>query len=212
MRKIRIGNRSSRLALAQAAEITKQFGEQEIELLTFATSGDLDKETPIDQVEGTDFFTDRIEQALLEKKIDLAIHSAKDLPKEIPSGLEITVFTPSADSSDALVSRNNLKLADLPAGSKVGTSSKRRKEQLLKFAPQVKVVDLRGSFDERLAKLDQGEYDAIIIATIALKRLGLEHRISEKLSFVTASGQGSLALEVRKEDKDLRQWLKQKFI
>ncbi len=212
MRKIRIGNRSSRLALAQAAEITKQFGEQEIELLTFATSGDLDKETPIDQVEGTDFFTDRIEQALLEKKIDLAIHSAKDLPKEIPSGLEITVFTPSADSSDALVSRNNLKLADLPAGSKVGTSSKRRKEQLLKFAPQVKVVDLRGSIDERLAKLDQGEYDAIIIATIALKRLGLEHRISEKLSFVTASGQGSLALEVRKEDKDLRQWLKQKFI
>jgi len=198
--------------LAQAAEITKQFGEQEIELLTFATSGDLDKETPIDQVEGTDFFTDRIEQALLEKKIDLAIHSAKDLPKEIPSGLEITVFTPSADSSDALVSRNNLKLADLPAGSKVGTSSKRRKEQLLKFAPQVKVVDLRGSIDERLAKLDQGEYDAIIIATIALKRLGLEHRISEKLSFVTASGQGSLALEVRKEDKDLRQWLKQKFI
>ncbi len=212
MRKLRIGTRGSRLALAQVGEVVRSIGAWDTEVITLDTTGDLDKETPIDQVEGTDFFTDRIEKALLDEEIDLAVHSAKDLPDNLPEGLKIAALTDSIDPADVLVSRGNLKLAELPAAARVGTSSRRRKEQIGKTRPDLRILDLRGNIEERLGKLDAGEYDAIIIAAAGLIRLGLKERITERLPFETAQGQGSLALEIRENDEELKEWLKEKFI
>ena len=212
MRKIRIGTRGSRLALVQVNEVVEKLGIEDFEIVVFETRGDRDKKTPLDQVEGTDFFTDRIEEALLKKEIDLAVHSAKDLPDQLPEGLEIAVVTDSIDPADVLVSRGNQKLTELPSGAKVGTSSQRRKEQIQRLRPDLRVADLRGNIEERLAKLDGGEYDAIVIAAAGLIRLGLQDRIAERLPFETAKGQGSLAIEVRKDDQEIVVWLKEKFI
>ncbi|MGB9612961.1 MAG: hydroxymethylbilane synthase [Candidatus Margulisiibacteriota bacterium] len=212
MRKIRIGTRGSRLALVQVNEVVEKLGIEDFEIVVFETRGDRDKNTPLDQVEGTDFFTDRIEEALLKKEIDLAVHSAKDLPDQLPEGLEIAVVTDSIDPADVLVSRGNQKLTELPSGAKVGTSSQRRKEQIQRLRPDLRVADLRGNIEERLAKLDGGEYDAIVIAAAGLIRLGLQDRIAERLPFETAKGQGSLAIEVRKDDQEIVVWLKEKFI
>ena len=208
MRRIRIGTRASRLALAQVNEVVRRFGIGEYAIVVYDTSGDIDKDTPIAEVEGTDFFTDRIERALLRKEIDLAVHSAKDLPDRIPEGLMIVATTESIDKDDVLVSKGNLKLSELPAGAKVGTSSRRRKESLLMLRSDLEIIDLRGNIEERMEKLDRGEYAAIVIAAAGLIRLGLEHRIAERLPFETAPGQGALALEIRKEDKELYAWLK----
>jgi len=212
LRRIRIGTRASRLALEQVNEVVRRFGIGEHEIVVYDTSGDIDKDTPIAEVEGTDFFTDRIERALLKKEIDLAVHSAKDLPARIPEGLMIVATTESIDKDDVLVSKGNLKLSELPAGAKVGTSSRRRKESLLMLRSDLKLIDLRGNIEERMEKLNRGEYDAIVIAAAGLIRLGLEHRIAERLPFETAPGQGALALEIRKEDKELYAWLKARFI
>jgi len=212
LRKLCIGTRGSRLALAQVREVVEKLGVKEIAIKIYNTSGDLDKVTPIEKVEGTDFFTDKIEQALLGHEIDLAVHSAKDLPETIPEGLAIAVITRSIDPSDILVSRGNFKLGELPQGARVGTSSGRRKKQLLQVRPDLEVADLRGNLDERLEKLDRGEYDAIVVAAAGLIRLGLAERITERLPFETAKGQGALALEIRKEDQELELWLKEKFI
>jgi len=198
--------------LAQVREVVEKLGVKEIAIKIYNTSGDLDKVTPIEKVEGTDFFTDKIEQALLGHEIDLAVHSAKDLPETIPEGLAIAVITRSIDPSDVLVSRGNFKLGELPQGARVGTSSGRRKKQLLQVRPDLEVADLRGNLDERLEKLDRGEYDAIVVAAAGLIRLGLAERITERLPFETAKGQGALALEIRKEDQELELWLKEKFI
>jgi hydroxymethylbilane synthase len=192
--------------------VVRRFGIGEHEIVVYDTSGDIDKDTPIAEVEGTDFFTDRIERALLKKEIDLAVHSAKDLPARIPEGLMIVATTESIDKDDVLVSKGNLKLSELPAGAKVGTSSRRRKESLLMLRSDLKLIDLRGNIEERMEKLNRGEYDAIVIAAAGLIRLGLEHRIAERLPFETAPGQGALALEIRKEDKELYAWLKARFI
>lgn len=212
MRRIRIGTRASRLALEQVNEVVRRFGIGEHEIVVYDTSGDIDKDTPIAEVEGTDFFTDRIERALLKKEIDLAVHSAKDLPDRIPEGLMIVATTESIDKDDVLVSKGNLKLSELPAGAKVGTSSRRRKESLLMLRSDLKLIDLRGNIEERMEKLNRGEYDAIVIAAAGLIRLGLEHRIAERLPFEAAPGQGALALEIRKEDKELCVWIKERFI
>jgi len=209
---IKIGARPSRLAVAQVKEITDQLGGLESRLKLFATSGDCDMLTPIDRAEGSDFFTDLIEQALLKREIDLAVHSAKDLPDKLPDGLVIAVTTKSIETRDVLVSKGNLKLNEVPAGSRVGTSSRRRKEQLRELRPDIEPLDLRGNIDERLAKLDQDDFEAIILAGAALMRLDLKQRISEWLNFETADGQGSLALEVRANDQELIKWLREKFI
>lgn len=212
MRSIRVGSRGSRLALAQVAEVVRQLAEWETTVQAFVTAGDLDKETPIDRVEGTDFFTDAIERALLNNEIDLAVHSAKDLPEKIPEGLKIGAVTRSIDPADVLVSAGNLKLAELLPDARVGTSSRRRQEQVLKARPDLKVLPLRGDIEARLAKLDAGEFDAIIVAAAGLIRLRLEKRIAERLRFETAKYQGALALEIRQDDQELEKWLKEKFI
>jgi hydroxymethylbilane synthase len=193
----KLGTRKSRLAVKQVEEFTKYFPSEKFEIVYFETAGDIDKTTPISGVEGSDFFTDTIDRALLDGEIDLAVHSAKDLPDKLPNGIKVAFVTESIDPNDVLVSKNNLKLNELPKGAKVGTSSQRRKEQLINIRNDLQVLDIRGNIDERLEKLDKGEYDAIILAGAGLKRLGLENRVTEVLTFSPHPMQGRLAVTTR---------------
>jgi hydroxymethylbilane synthase len=167
------------------------------------TVGDRDKKTPISEMEGTDFFTRDIDVALLEKKIDCAVHSAKDLPEEVPAGLEIAVMTSSFEPAEALVSKDGLRLSELPSGARTGVSSQRRKEQIKRLRPDLQTADIRGTIEERLKQLEEGKYDAVIIAAVALLRLGFENHMTEKLDtsiFPPHPLQGRLAVLVRKGD------------
>ncbi|MFN4245233.1 MAG: glutamyl-tRNA reductase [Brevinematia bacterium] len=211
-RKILIGSRKSKLAQKQVEEffsmISKKIPSLKVrfEVKYFDTTGDLDKETPIYKIEGSDFFTDIIEEKLEKGEIDIAIHSAKDLPDIHKDNLITISITESIDKTDCLVLRRDLKnysINTIPSNSIIGVSSRRRIEQLKKIRPDLLTKDIRGNIEERLSKLDNGEYDGIIMATIALKRLGLEDRISEVLPttiFDTNPLQGSLAIQIRKED------------
>jgi len=189
-------------------EIVRLLGEQSLrfEVKTYDTSGDRDKITPISKIEGGDFFTDTIEKALLNGKIDVAIHSAKDLPDVIDEGLVVCALTKSIDPYDVLISKRNLKLDELPYGAKIGTSSLRRKEQLKKFRCDLQIVDIRGNIEERLGKLDRSDLDGIVIAAVGLIRLGLEHRITQRIPLEILKPhplQGALAVEVREDDIEM---------
>ncbi len=219
----RIGTRTSPLALRQVEEILwalrKFYPDFEAEIIGIDTYGDKDRVTPISQIEGTDFFTREIDDALLKREIDpstmlrvngergrnidLAVHSAKDLPDSLREGLAIVVQTKSIDPYDALVSKNGLKLAELPQGARIGTSSFRRKTQLSRYRDDFNVVDIRGNIGERLKRLDAGDLDAIVIAACGLLRLGLEHRITQRVPFEILKPhplQGALAIVARAED------------
>ncbi len=224
---IRIGTRGSPLALKQVDEVIALFKEGEIsngvhpelgfDIIKVETLGDRDKTSPLEKLEGTDFFTGEIENALLNGEIDLAVHSAKDLPDVLPEGLEIAAILKSIDPYDVLVSKNNLKLRELPSGAKVGTSSLRRKSQLKSFRNDFEIFDIRGNIVERLRKLEQGDLDAIIIAAAGLIRLGLKDRITERLPFDILKPhplQGSLAIEIRKGDIEIKNFVTkwEKFI
>lgn len=203
---LRVGTRPSPLAIKQAQEIEKLIPDVKFEIIPIFTKGDKDKTTPLPLVLEEDFFTQEIEQALLEGKIDAAIHSAKDLEEKIPDGLKIIAVTKSISPYEALVSNKGYKLINLPAGSRVGTSSLKRKEALLKFRPDLVVEDIRGNINERLDQLDQGKFDAIIMAYAALIRLGYEKRASEIIGediIVPHPLQGSLTIEIRKDRSDL---------
>ncbi|MCM8823585.1 MAG: hydroxymethylbilane synthase [Candidatus Omnitrophica bacterium] len=211
----RIGTRRSPLALKQVEEIVnslrKFYPEFSYEVIGIDTQGDKDKITPISEIEGTDFFTKEIEEALLRGEIDFAVHSAKDLPDKIPEGLTISAITKSIDPYDALVSKNGLKINELPKGSKIGVSSQRRKTQLKRYREDFKIVDIRGNIEERLEKLEKNGLEAIIVASCALKRLGLENRITQRIPFEILRPhplQGSLAIEVREDNKDIIELLK----
>lgn len=211
----RIGTRISPLALKQVEEITQAlkslYSKIDYEIVGMETYGDKDKTTPISDIEGTDFFTREIERALLEEKIDFAVHSAKDLPDKIPVGLSIAAITKSIDPYDALVSKNNLFLEQLPNAAKIGASSLRRKTQLKKYRADFQIVDIRGNIEERLEKLAKDGLDAIIVAACALVRLGLEYRISQRVPFEILTPhplQGSLAIELRQNSKELVNLLK----
>ena len=195
------------MALKQVEEIVRLLGEQSLrfEVKTYDTSGDRDKITPISKIEGGDFFTDTIEKALLNGKIDVAIHSAKDLPDVIDE-LVVCALTKSIDPYDVLISKRNLKLDELPYGAKIGTSSLRRKEQLKKFRCDLQIVDIRGNIEERLGKLDRSDLDGIVIAAVGLIRLGLEHRITQRIPLEILKPhplQGALAVEVREDDIEM---------
>lgn len=202
---IRIAIRPSQLALKQAEEAINLL-KQVKPSLTFAiktihTKGDKDKITPISQVEGSDFFTKEIDDALLSGDIDLAVHSSKDLPEVLPKGLIVAFETKTISPFDVLVSRKAYKFNQLPLGSKIGVSSLRRKEQIKAKRADLEIVDIRGNIEERLAFIDSGEIEALIVAHAALIRLGLENRISEILTskdFSAHSKQGSLSLVARK--------------
>jgi hydroxymethylbilane synthase len=207
-----IGSRGSQLALWQAESVKAQLEalhpQTEIRIEIIKTSGDVLIDVPLAVIGGRGAFTKELEKALLDRRIDLAVHSLKDLPTILPAGLQISAVTKREDARDALVlpigkTIENMSLAILPFGSCVGTSSMRRAAQLKYLRPDVFVKDLRGNVDTRLRKLDAGEYDAIILATAGLRRLGFTERISTSISpevILPAVSQGALGIETRVDD------------
>lgn len=201
---IRLGTRSSRLAVAQAHLVAD--GLDRAEIVTIQTAGDRDRKRRFDQIaDGRGVFTRDIERALAEGEIDAAVHSAKDLTGDMPEGLVIGAVLVREDARDALCGPY-AALAEIPAGARVGTSSARRAALLAELAPDVRVVPLRGNVDTRLGKLDAGEADAIVLAAAGLIRLGLEERIGcflDPLVFVPEAGQGAIAVQVRRGEEEL---------
>ncbi|OTG81193.1 hydroxymethylbilane synthase [Acinetobacter sp. ANC 4648] len=207
MKTLKIATRQSPLALWQAEHIrarleTLHAGLQ-VELVTFVTQGDKILDTPLAKIGGKGLFVKELEAALLDGRADLAVHSMKDVPMQLPEGLELAVMCEREDPFDAFVSNHYETFEDLPQGAKLGTSSLRRKCQILKQRPDLDVIDLRGNVGTRLSKLDAGLYDAIILASAGLKRLGLHQRIRHALApelSLPAVGQGALGLECRSND------------
>ena len=212
--KLKIGTRQSLLALWQsnyvAACLRKQYPECEIELKKIVTKGDKILDVPLAQIGGKGLFTKEIEEDLLSGEIDLAVHSLKDMPTVLPEGLCLTVITSRANVGDAFVSNKYANFAELPLGAIVGTSSLRRRAQLLAARPDLNIRDLRGNVDTRLRKLDEGLYDAIILAAAGLERLGHADRIKSLIPSgvcLPAVGQGALAIECRTADAETRAML-----
>ncbi len=203
---IRLGTRQSALALWQANHISsclQQLGH-DVELVKITTAGDVST-TPLGQSGGQGVFTKEIQRALLDDRCDLAVHSLKDLPTDVVPGLTLAAVPAREDAADCLISRGDLSLAELPVGATVGTGSPRRKAQLLHARPDLNIIDIRGNVDTRLKKLDDGQYDAILLAFAGLHRLGLASRISQKFDdhvLLPAVGQAALGLETRDSDQD----------
>ena len=211
---LKIGTRQSLLALWQsnhiAACLRKQYPECEVVLKKIVTKGDRILDVPLAQIGGKGLFTKEIEEDLLSGEVDLAVHSLKDMPTVLPEGLCLTAITERANVGDAFVSNKYNSFAELPLGAVVGTSSLRRKAQLLAARPDLTIRDLRGNVDTRLRKLDEDLYDAIILAAAGLERLGHGDRIKAVISSsvcLPAVGQGALAIECRTNDAEVRQML-----
>jgi hydroxymethylbilane synthase len=178
-----------------------------VRLEKLSTQGDKILDVPLAQVGGKGLFVKEIEEALLDGRADLAVHSMKDLPAEIPPGLVIAGVSPREDVRDALVAREGRRLAELPGGARVGTSSLRRRAQLLALRPDLEIVSIRGNVETRLRKLEELPLEAVVLASAGLARLGLEGRITERLAVETllpAVGQGALGLECREDDARTR--------
>lgn len=203
---LRIGTRSSALALWQTERVRSilHAAGHQTERVEIKTTGDLTPDVPLARIGSRALFTKQIDDALLDERIDLAVHSLKDLPTELPGGITIAAVSAREDARDALVGRGPLRWADLPHGAVVATSSLRRRAQLLGSRPDLRIVDVRGNVDSRLAKLDRlPEWTAIVLATAGLVRLDLAHRIGERLApevMLPAPGQGALAVTVRAGD------------
>ncbi len=212
---LRIATRKSALALWQAEHVRDllraAYADIEIELVKIVTRGDRILDRPLAEIGGKGLFLKELEYAMLDGEADLAVHSMKDVPADMAEGLVLDAVLPRANPFDALVSRTGDLLADLPAGARVGTSSLRRRSQLLALRPDLEVTDLRGNVDTRLRKLDEGQYDAIILACAGLQRLGLGERITETLqppAFLPASTQGIIGLQCRCDDDVTRALIK----
>ncbi len=208
MKILKIATRQSPLALWQAEHIRARLealhSDLKVELVTFVTQGDKILDTPLAKIGGKGLFVKELEAALLDGRADLAVHSMKDVPMKLPAGLSLAVICEREDPLDAFVSNTYASFEQLPQGAKVGTSSLRRKSQILKARPDLEIIDLRGNVGTRLSKLDAGLYDAIILASAGLKRLGLAERIRHTLPAevsLPAVGQGALGLECRSEDQ-----------
>lgn len=213
LKNIKIGTRASKLALWQsefvAAEMQKNFPALKIELVKIQTTGDKILDSPLSKIGGKGLFTKEIENALAENKIDLAVHSLKDVPNELPANFKIAAITKRAQPFDAFVSNKFSKIEDLPNGAIIGTSSLRRAAQILNLYPHLKIENLRGNVDTRLKKLDAGNFDAIILAAAGLERLGYGGRINQILTeIIPAAGQGALAVEIRKDDFEVAEIVK----
>jgi hydroxymethylbilane synthase len=214
-RQITIGTRSSRLALAQTALVVEAlrsaYPTVEIDVKPITTKGDLDRHHPLRDIGDTGVFVAAIEDALRTGEIDLAVHSAKDLPSTLEDDLALMAFPRRADARDVLISRSGASLADLPRGVRVGTSSVRRTCQLRHLRPDIEIVDLRGNVDTRLRKLKAGAYDAIVLAKAGLDRLGVPVPMSEIFVpeiLIPAVAQGALGLEARAVDAALEALLR----
>lgn len=213
MLKVRIGTRKSQLALWQAnyiANLINQIHGVEVELVKITTSGDKILDVPLAKIGGKGLFVKEIEDAMLKGEIDIAVHSLKDVPTQLPEGLDIIAITEREDPRDAFLSTKYKSLKDLPAGAVVGTSSLRRKSQIMKMRDDLIINDLRGNVDTRIRKLEEGQYDAIILAYAGLKRLGLDSKASYIFSpqeMIPAVCQGFLGIEARVDDERIKKIL-----
>jgi hydroxymethylbilane synthase len=208
---IRLGSRGSKLALWQAEfirfEIERKTGRK-VEITKIKTTGDMILDVPLARVGGKGLFVKEIEEALLSGGIDLAVHSMKDVPTDLPDRLAIVAITTREDPRDAFLSVKYRKFEELPRGAKLGTSSLRRQTQLLGLRPDLSVETLRGNLDTRIRKMEEGRYDAIILAAAGLRRLGWEGKITEYIPeemSLPAIGQGALGIEIRVDDPGTRE-------
>ncbi|WP_127019465.1 hydroxymethylbilane synthase [Rheinheimera mangrovi] len=214
MNLVRIATRKSALALWQAnfvkAELEASHPGLQVELVPMSTQGDKILDTPLAKIGGKGLFVKELETAMLEGRADIAVHSMKDVPVDFPEGLMLHTICKREDPRDAFVSNTYQQLADLPQGAVVGTSSLRRQCQIKAMRPDLQIKDLRGNVNTRLAKLDAGEFDAIILASAGLIRLGFEARIASFLDVGTslpANGQGAVGIECRSDDLVVQQLL-----
>jgi hydroxymethylbilane synthase len=210
MQTVRIATRGSRLALWQARHIAERIHvlrpDCAIRLDVLKTQGDILLDAPLAKVGGKGLFVKELEDALLNGKADLAVHSMKDMPVELPEGLVLACIPEREESDDSLLSLHYSSLADLPQGARVGTSSLRRQAQLLHLRPDLRISSLRGNVDTRLRKMHEGGFDAIVLATAGLKRLDLQAPHMSRLGppdFLPAVGQGALGIECRADRQDL---------
>lgn len=213
---LRIGTRGSELALRQTnlvvQALQKLQPDLEVETIIIKTEGDKFQGPIPDRAVGKAWFTAEIEEALIEKRVDLAVHSLKDMPVEIPEELEIMIALEREDPRDVLITRSGLKFAALPAGAIIGTDSNRRGAQILHARPELAVKSIRGNVDTRIRKLHEQDYDGIVIAAAGVRRLGRQGEITEffePTKFIPAIGQGALALEIRKNHAELAELIKQ---
>lgn len=209
--KLVLATRKSALALAQARAFVRALEGRtpglSVDELHVVTMGDKIVDVSLSKIGGKGLFIKEVEEALLDRRADFAIHSFKDVPAELDDAFTIAAIPARADARDVLVSRTGAKLADLPQGAKVGTSSLRRRLEILAARPDLVVIDMRGNVDTRLRKLDEGEFDAIMLARAGLDRLGLSHRVTEDLDpalCIPAAGQGALAVQCRADDEETR--------
>jgi hydroxymethylbilane synthase len=211
-RTLRIGTRGSPLALAQAHEVRARLSaahglsEEAIEIRVYKTTGDAIQDRPLAEVGGKGLFTKEIEEALIAREIDLAVHSMKDMQTELPAGLVIGAALPREDVRDAFISLKYASLADLPEGAVVGTSSLRRQAQVKRIRPDLKVVGFRGNVQTRLRKLSEGVADATLLACAGLNRLGMADRITAPIEtdqILPAVAQGAIAIEIREDDAEV---------
>ncbi|OZI11289.1 hydroxymethylbilane synthase [Bacillaceae bacterium SAS-127] len=215
MRKIIVGSRRSKLALTQTnwviAQLKKINPDYDFEVKEIVTKGDRILDVTLSKVGGKGLFVKEIEQAMFDKEIDIAVHSMKDMPAVLPEGLTIGCIPVREDHRDAFISKGHVKLADLPAGAIIGTSSLRRSAQILALRPDLEIKWIRGNIDTRLAKLETEEYDAIILAAAGLARMGWSKDIvTEFLDAdlcLPAVGQGALAIECREDDEEVLELL-----
>ncbi len=209
---VRIATRKSPLAMWQAEHVAARLREAhpglEVQLITLTTRGDKILDAPLAKVGGKGLFVKELEQGMLEGRADVAVHSMKDVPVEFPDGLHLPVILEREDPRDAFVSERFSHFGELPEGARVGTSSLRRQMQLRELRSDLEIRDLRGNVNTRLAKLDRGDYDAIVLASAGLKRLGMAERIAESLGpdvMLPAIGQGAIGIECRRGDHSIEE-------
>jgi hydroxymethylbilane synthase len=220
-RTLRIGTRGSDLALWQAHHVATLLsrlggadGNLQIQIVEIRTEGDHVLDRPLSEVPGKAFFTKEIEEALAAGHVDLAVHSLKDLPTELPDGLALAAVLEREDPRDVWLAKGGSAgagFAALPAGGRVGTSSLRRRALLARYRPDLELVDLRGNVPTRVRRVEEGKYDAIILAAAGVKRLGLERHITQYLPldrFLPAVAQGAVAVEIRAHDEATRDWVR----
>jgi hydroxymethylbilane synthase len=214
IRTLRIGTRGSALALWQAhhleARIKSQPGAPPVELVRIRTEGDVRTDVPLWQIGGRAFFTKEIDKALLGNEIDIAVHSLKDLSTVLEPGIELAAALEREDPRDALLSRSGARLVDLPRGARLGTSSLRRRAFVARARPDIELLELRGNVPTRIERLQNGDYDAIVLAAAGLRRLELQQHIAELLSledFPPAVSQGAIGVCMRTGDTEAARWL-----
>lgn len=208
MRIIKVGSRGSKLALWQTDSVIGQLQEQDASLQfqvnIIKTKGDKLLDVALSRIGDKGLFTKEIENELLAGSIDFAVHSMKDLPTDIPGGLALGAVLKREDVSDVLLTVDGKKLCDLPKGAQIGTSSLRRRAQLLRLRPDIEITELRGNIDTRIKRLREEGLDGIILAAAGVKRLGYQDMISESLDFLPAVGQGAIGIEIRDDDPETR--------